>query len=100
MKELETHYPCGCYSYREDDKFYIKPCSPDCIVYQSVIRISKELGHPIKFEGMTSCFAVGCPFAHGDTGTCTDTSCIAHPSNMKEVEDESGSDEETHIRNS
>jgi len=53
VKELETHWPCGCYSYREDDKFYIKPCSLKCTVYLTAIQVSKDLGTPIRFQKVT-----------------------------------------------
>jgi len=54
MKELETHWPCGCYTYREGMKFFIRPCSIECIVYHTVIEISKKLGSEIRYQEVNS----------------------------------------------
>lgn len=34
---------------------------------------------------MNTCYELGCPFADPQTGTCLDTSCVAHPENTKKL---------------
>lgn len=40
--------PCGCIMFKNDNVFYVNPCSLNCEYYKHVIEQSKKRGNEIK----------------------------------------------------
>lgn len=49
-EEIVTDYKCGCHTQKVGTHFFIKPCSPSCIVFKTVIERSEQRGNEIEFR--------------------------------------------------
>jgi len=45
-------WDCGCKTWKEDDIFYIEPCSLDCKVYKIAVEESRKRGNRIEVHSI------------------------------------------------
>lgn len=48
IRDTRVFWSCGCETWRDGDTFFIIPCSENCQVFKTAMRLSRERGNKIE----------------------------------------------------